>query len=79
MDPRKTSRDCNENVKPPRGAYKRSSEDCLPVYRPTNHDKLILWVESHRCRIHMAAKSYMKGECKLLIQLKAELAGLETG
>jgi hypothetical protein len=34
MDPRKTPRDCSENVKPPRGAYRRSSKDCLPVAIP---------------------------------------------
>lgn len=34
MDPRKTHRDCNNNAKPPRGAYRRSSKDCLPVAIP---------------------------------------------
>lgn len=34
MDPRKTPRDCHENIKPPRGAYRRSSKDCLPVAIP---------------------------------------------
>jgi hypothetical protein len=34
IDPRKTPRDCHENVKPPRGAYRRSSKDSLPVAIP---------------------------------------------
>jgi hypothetical protein len=31
MDPRKACRAVSDKVEPPRGAYKRSSKDCLPV------------------------------------------------
>ena len=34
VGPRKTPRVENDKVDPPRGAYKRSSKDCLPVAIP---------------------------------------------
>lgn len=51
----------------------------LTIYEPSDPNSRKWWMRFCGHRINQAAKSYMKGECKLLIPKEAELTGLETG
>lgn len=49
------------------------------IYRPTDADKSTLWLGTCGWKIHLAAQSYLRGECKSSIHMKAELTVLEIG
>jgi hypothetical protein len=51
----------------------------LSIYEPSDANQRRWWSRFCGSRINQAAKDYMRGECKLLVQMKAELTGSETG
>ena len=56
-----------------------SPKSTMCIYRPTDGDKYISWMGTYGWQIHLEAKSYLRGEYKLSIDMNAGLTVLDTG